>query len=267
MSKFFLWLYIRATGVSNDVTSLIEKHLKIQHAIVVQIGSNDGVSNDPIHLLLQKYDKWSAVLVEPVPYLFERLKNNYGSDPRFRFENTLINDGTSATFFWVSPQAKEFIPDLPYWYDQLGGFSRRHITDHLPQVDPYIEQATLKGTTLKELLQKNRIASIDLLHIDTEGADFEILKQIDIRTNSPRAIIYEWIHLTGSEVCDSLSFLVKDYVLYKFGPDIVAVRVDSFVGLQRIRGRIMTEALRSLFVFRKIGRWLFTSNRKLLKWG
>ncbi len=39
----------------------------------VQIGANDGVWNDPIEPYLRG-EKWRGVLVEPVPYVFARLK-------------------------------------------------------------------------------------------------------------------------------------------------------------------------------------------------
>src|SRR5207245_6466419 len=51
---------------------------------VVQIGSNDGVANDPINESLRAR-RWSGVLVEPIPYLFERLRANYEGVPAVRF--------------------------------------------------------------------------------------------------------------------------------------------------------------------------------------
>lgn len=42
----------------------------------VQIGSNSGMHDDPIYKYIRK-NGWQGVLVEPVPYLFEELKNNY----------------------------------------------------------------------------------------------------------------------------------------------------------------------------------------------
>ena len=60
------------------------------HASIVQVGSNDGVTNDPSHDLLISHPSWTALLIEPVPFLFQRLKGNYPDSPRFRFENAVF---------------------------------------------------------------------------------------------------------------------------------------------------------------------------------
>lgn len=36
---------------------------------VVQIGSNDGMTADPLYCILHEHPSWKALLVEPVPYL------------------------------------------------------------------------------------------------------------------------------------------------------------------------------------------------------
>ncbi|MBK7697246.1 MAG: FkbM family methyltransferase [Saprospiraceae bacterium] len=41
--------------------------------------------------------------------------------------------------------------------------------------------------------------SIDLLHIDTEGYDWEILKQLRLAKYFPRPIIFEHKHLSPSK--------------------------------------------------------------------
>ena len=44
----------------------------------IQVGSSDGITNDPIHDYIVKY-KWKGILVEPVEYLFNRLLRTYAS--------------------------------------------------------------------------------------------------------------------------------------------------------------------------------------------
>lgn len=201
--------------------------MKDREAVVVQIGSNDGVTRDPIHNLLLRKRKWRVLFVEPVPFLFNKLKKNYSGDPRFKFENSVINDGSSVTFYWVAETAKEAIPDLPDWYDQLGGFDRAHITKHIPELEPFIEKAEFSGITLDDLFEKHAIERLDLLHIDTEGADFKILSQLDLRKRTPKIILYEKKHLSRKEERESILFLKANYVLYRFGGDILAVHREA----------------------------------------
>jgi hypothetical protein len=43
------------------------------------------------------------------------------------------------------------------------------------------------------------IDKIDLLHVDTEGHDYRILRQLDFARFSPALVIYEHKHLTTEE--------------------------------------------------------------------
>ena len=112
--------YSRLNGSYRKCPSYwIPKVVRQKEAVVVQIGSNDGRTGDPLHDLIGRRKSWSALFVEPVPFVFQRLKSNYSGDGRFRFENSVINDGSDITFYWVSEEAKKSIPNLPEWYDQL----------------------------------------------------------------------------------------------------------------------------------------------------
>ena len=42
----------------------------------VQIGAYDGISNDPVYPHL-KNKRWKGILIEPVPYIFNRLLESY----------------------------------------------------------------------------------------------------------------------------------------------------------------------------------------------
>lgn len=57
---------------------LIFEHLSHDQDNVsfLQIGSNDGISGDPLNKFINNYN-WKGILVEPIPFLFEKLKRNY----------------------------------------------------------------------------------------------------------------------------------------------------------------------------------------------
>ena len=232
--------FCRGKQLQPEPAYWVPRILKDKKVQIVQIGSNDGVTGDPIYGMLQKRREWKALFVEPVPYLFERLRVNYGEEERFKFENSVINDGKTMTFYWVSEKAKESIPGLPRWYDQLGGFDREHIINHKKELEPFIEESQLSGITLEALFEKHSIVGVDMLHIDTEGADFLILSQLDLGKHSPQIIMYEHIHLSVEEKQESIAFLNDRYVLYTLHADILAVRRDIYkkmeTKLNRLRG-------------------------------
>jgi hypothetical protein len=56
----------------------------------IQVGSHTGQSRgDYVRPKIKK--GWSGVLIEPVKYLFERLKKHYGENPKLILENVAID--------------------------------------------------------------------------------------------------------------------------------------------------------------------------------
>lgn len=200
------------------------KTLAAEPAFVMQIGSNDGKTGDPLNYLLNKYLNWKGIFVEPVPYLFERLKSNYPDKSRFLFENVAVNEGSELDFYWVDPKAKDELNELPFWFDQLGSFNRQHIVNQLGEkLEPYILEKKLEGITLPSLLERAKTNDIDIMHIDTEGYDWKILSQLNLNECAPNFILYESNHLSSDELTDSINFLESRYELFDVGIDVLAV--------------------------------------------
>lgn len=221
-------------------TFWFQKVLGEQSAQIVQIGSNDGRVGDPLFVLLQKNQNWRSLFVEPVPYIFERLKANYPDTERFAFENSAVNQGEKLNFYWVDPAAKEEIPDLPFYYDQLGSFNRDHIVKALDgKLEPFILSFEIEGINLEGLLTKHRIEKIDILHIDVEGYDWEILQQLDLSVYQPKFILYEVTHLSKKARVASFDFLGGRYDSFRHKGDVLAVHRSVRSGfLQEIKGNM-----------------------------
>jgi FkbM family methyltransferase len=191
---------------------------------IVQIGSNDGTTSDPIHSLLQSNPSWKAILVEPVPFLFNRLRQNYSNNPNIQFANVAITDQVGkATFYYVDPTAKNHIPELPDWYDQLGSFDPSHIAKHFGNaLDPFTVSTQIATFPLSAFLERNNVAKIDLLHIDTEGHDWIVLRQLDLSRFRPDVILIEHKHLSKEDKSETLAFLKREYIISDLGADFFA---------------------------------------------
>jgi len=190
-------------------------------AQIVQIGSNDGKTGDPLHELLLTQQAWRALLVEPLPDLCTRLRANYPKEDRFQIAQAAVNQGEDQV---DAPAAKAAIPDLPVWFDQLGSFDRGHIVKELNGVlEPYIKSCSVNGRTLPALLAEYAIETIDILHIDAEGYDWKVLSQLDLNRFSPAFILYEHHHLAAEEFAAAVAFLTDRYHLFKVNIDILAV--------------------------------------------
>lgn len=209
-----------------DPAGRIKSALKGQtSAFIVQVGANDGRTGDPIFNLIQKNPAWEVVFVEPVPFLFERLRENYGMSARFRFENLAIGEARGLMpFHYVSEQAVRDMPELPEWHDQLGSFDRNHITKHVgSRLDPYIVSVDVPVVPLNELLDKHGVASIDLLHLDTEGHDWRILKHLDLERFKVKTILFEHKHLECSAKAEAKAKLGAYFTIKDLGNEYLCV--------------------------------------------
>ncbi len=192
----------------NKIITLYSK--KYKDFFFIQIGANDGIKFDPTYLYVRKYN-WKGILVEPVSYVFERLKNNYGRVQNIFLENVAIgNKNGLKNFYRLKKSERE---NLPFWYDEIGSFSRNQVLKHknkIRDIENRLITEKIKVLTLKSLIEKYHITKIDFLQIDTEGYDFHILKQIPFDKIKPSMILYEDRHLSNLEKKNCQDLLVKN---------------------------------------------------------
>jgi FkbM family methyltransferase len=171
-------------------------------AVFVEVGANDGDQHDKLREHIRSR-QWRGLMVEPVPYVFERLRRNYADLARVVPVNAAVGEqnGTVPIYHLVEaddPQAA----GLPDWYDGLGSFSRQVLLDHvneIPDIGRRIVKTEVRCVTFDALCEENGIESLDLLALDTEGHDWRILRSVDFDHYAPRVVIYEHFHLGDVE--------------------------------------------------------------------
>jgi len=157
---------------------------------ILQIGANDGVVHDPVHEIISDLSL-PAILVEPLPDLFERLVRNYDSEKNIKFENLAVSDKPGrAKIFRVSGNH-----NFPDWIQGVASFDRSILTRQnklLPEpLDKYITSVEVSVITVRELLDKHGNPHIIALQIDTEGHDYAVIKSAVAAGCLPRIINYE----------------------------------------------------------------------------
>ncbi len=204
----------------------------------VQIGSNNGVTGDPLFQLIKDF-RWSGLLVEPVPYLFEELKENYKNiDADLSFENSAIASETGLLKFYRLKQTDQ--PGIPVWYDQLGSFRKEVILrqrEVIPGFDDLLIEDNVHAITFDQLAGKHNLKNLNLIHIDTEGYDFEIIKLIPFERFEIDLIMYEHVHLTNEDYKDSIRILKdKGLILKRFHTDTIAIKKGLLGRLLNLNG-------------------------------
>ncbi len=201
---------------------------RVDDPIFVKVGANDGIAGDPSGESLLKSKRWRGVLVEPVPYICDRLHSVFRNESRFVIENIAISSQEGEkVFYFLRPEVKDVFPDLPVWYDQIGSFDRNHILKHFEvNVANWIEEISVKTSTLTGLVDRHRLREVHFLHIDTEGHDDYVLESLDLMSVRPWIIYIEHKHLTlerKKRICSRLS----DYKILDCGDDYFACRSEA----------------------------------------
>lgn len=192
-------------------------------AFFVQVGSHDGQQQDPLRDIVLGHE-WSGVMVEPVPYVFSRLKHHYGHLQRLKLENVAVGpeDGP-RTFYHLRDTSDAGRAGLPIWFDALGSFDLEVVLAHrqyIPDIESRIVEIEVPCTTFDSLCRRNHVERVDFLHTDTEGYDFEILKSVPFSRFRPTLIVYESFHLAPVEKQQCVRYLEEfDYGTVEYGLD------------------------------------------------
>ena len=169
---------------------------KGQDVTFVNIGANDGLSGDHLReFIIRK--RWRGLLVEPVPFVFDRLRRAYRGVDTVQFEQAAIAAQDGTTPFWFLQKNNTLAPG----YDQIGSFSRDYLLHHagmFPGLEPFITSMAVPSLTLASLLRKHAMSQLDILFIDAEGYDGKIVKQIDFR-QPPGLVIFENARMPAAE--------------------------------------------------------------------
>lgn len=216
---------MRSLALPQLLSAFAEAHPR---AVFVEVGANDGEQHDHLrpHILARD---WRGVMVEPVPYVFARLRANYAAVEGVALENAAIagRDGPLPFFHLRDADAAERAT-LPDWYDGVGSFDRHAILSHAPQIPDVAErivEVEVPALTFASLCTRHGIEALDLLVIDTEGHDWEIIRGIDLARHAPRLVVYEHFHLPRADrVACAAHLWAAGYETLEEGFDTIALR-------------------------------------------
>jgi FkbM family methyltransferase len=165
----------------------------------IQVGAHVGNTlNDFIFNKITNND--NIILIEPVPYLFYELQNNYNqklNDNKIIFINAAVSNYIGDIDLYV-PSLKNDFKKIGFQASQLGSINKNH-HDHIYHFpDLIIDKINIPCITLNYLIKKYKIKNIENLIVDTEGHDYEILIDLDLSVLKPKNITFECIHMDGT---------------------------------------------------------------------
>jgi len=169
----------------NDIDTKMEKFIDYKNGFFIEVGANDGRSQSNTYYL--EYKKhWSGVLIEAIPQLYEKCKNNR---PRAYVYNYAL----------VSPDYSK--PTLLLHYANLmsageNAMSTDQLQNHINEglaIQGGIKTYTIEVpvATLESILDKTPPSVIDFFSLDVEGAELDILKGLNLKRYRPKFILIE----------------------------------------------------------------------------
>lgn len=144
---------------------VVEFYKQKKNGFFIEIGASDGINLSNTYLLEKQYN-WTGICCEPIPRTFEKLVVNRPKS--ICFKNAVYNQsGLSVTF------------DISNNYDLLSGISK-DIDKYKDTVDRNKTSIQVNTISLLDVLEKaNAPPFIEYMSLDTEGSEFEILKNFN----------------------------------------------------------------------------------------
>jgi len=165
---------------------------------LVVIGAHFGVW---LESEITKYKNQDILLVEPVPYNYNKLKDNFRNTKNIHIcTNAIFSENKLDKFYYVNENSISKLGK--HWASGIGSFNKDHILNHKTKrfkIEPEdIDEIEIKFITFDDLIENYSIQSIDKLQIDVEGAEFEILNSIDYKKTKINSLQFESKHFDGT---------------------------------------------------------------------
>jgi FkbM family methyltransferase len=177
-----------------------------QEKCLIQVGANDGVMCDPLRRFLvnSKNQNISAVLVEPIPFYYEKLCDLYRDYPEITVLNAACGPSHGrAPLYFIDPSVADqmngdgpannwahgqgsFDPNIvKYWIER----NRFRGEDYVRNIDTYLQSIIsidVEIVPLSDVAMSRQNDNL-LIVIDVQGSELEVIRGID--WNYPPAFI------------------------------------------------------------------------------
>jgi FkbM family methyltransferase len=193
---------------------------------IIQIGANNG-KDEVFDLINQnRFIIELAVLIEPIPFIIDDLKNQYKDLDNVSIENIAINDDPNSQHLTLY-----YIENSNY---EVSSFNKEHVIKHKPEDEMNeIKSLDIPCITFNNIMEKYNLIDLDYLFIDAEGLDTYIINSIDFNKYNIKNIIFEALHANGpfnagENAQQTINYLTNKGYMLKYDPkgwDVMAIKI------------------------------------------
>lgn len=205
-------------GLFKNLLPGVLNSLASKNVFFVEIGANDGITDDPIYPFVKKNSNWSGLYVEPQKQVFEKLVKNFEGRSNLFFENIAITEKEEEVTLYIPQSSKDFnhtvFASLSPDAGSLGWFDAS-----------LTKKETVQGKPLTYLIDKYDLKNKPcvFLLIDIEGHEWNVISAIDFKSFKPSYILFEHMHMAYVAHRDINLYLINaGYKIYVGHNDTLA---------------------------------------------
>ena len=155
----------------------------MEKGFFVDIGAHNGINLSKSYFFEQQKN-WNGICVEPIPEVFELLRKNRKC---ICIEGAISSENGYQDFLQIQGP----IEMLSGLVDKFGFRDIERIDIALQERGGSCKVIKVKTYTLQSILDDHNVTHIDLLSIDSEGAELAILQSIDFKKVKIECIVTE----------------------------------------------------------------------------
>lgn len=218
----------------NSLAEVIDQFSKKNKDVFcIQVGSNDGFQHDPLCKFIKR-DQWRGLLMEPQRSAFQKLEYIYKNDLVTPINRAVDQMDQERKLYRVAFTDARWASGLSSFNEtQLknmiasGHVERQCVKNGVQMPDneeDCITYDVVKCSSFESLFMEFKVPKVDLLHVDTEGYDYEILKLYPFEIYKPLIVIFEHSHLSSDDHVAARAFLKNlGYQTKSYGADTVGI--------------------------------------------
>lgn len=165
--------------------------------VVLDVGAYDGLYQSAFWHAIENWG-WGGVLIEPVLRSYRRLAARWASRPDVRCLRCAIAETCGRL------QIRIPADDAPDWQQgsSTAAVLQRELCD-----EPGWTLESVPSLTLQIVLDALDVTAIDAVSIDTEGMDWIVLDQLDLKRYWPACLKWEVCQLSAADLAASIDYV------------------------------------------------------------
>lgn len=219
---------VRQIFIKDDVSKFLNWYFKSdEENMIFQVGANDGEMCDPLRRYLSHCGNYKAILIEPLPFYVDKLRELYSD----RSDVRIIQAACGRTeevkkLYFIPPHIADTMNGngpANNWAHGQGSFDKRIVihwihenkfrgADYIRQIPFFVSAIESIDVDIKKTASLMPKSHNLLMVIDVQGFELEVLEGVEWDSNPPRYILLEDDLDRSKQVADLLKTNGYSYV-------------------------------------------------------